>query len=103
MLVRSWGGVEYLSLPSRADGVEASYNSLGTYTLSSLAPLPGPELFNLARSITTDVAMYLPRNVDLQEVGALAAPGECVEIEEAWMGKKCKAVTAYFGGLVGDE
>lgn len=84
------------------DGIAAPSNSTGMYPLSCLAPLPGSDLFALARSITTDVAIFLPRNLDAHEVGALAAAEEVVELEEHWMGRKCKAVTAYFGGLVGE-
>lgn len=80
-----------------------------SYPLSALAPLPGDQLFSLARQLTPHVAYYLPRNVDVAEVAALPrlspregedGTKEMVEIEEEWMGKwKCKAVTAYFGDL----
>ncbi len=67
--------------------------------------------------ITPNIAFFLPRNVNIQEVGNLAplldAPDlgseamtngttrdrEWVEIEEEWVGDKLKAVTAYFGSL----
>jgi trimethylguanosine synthase len=94
-----------------------------------ISPIPGDELFELTRQITNNVAFFLPRNVDIGEVGALVAPTqakrtglagtvseagenpaikdgrasdkeqEMVEVEEAWMGNKLKAVTCYFGGL----
>ena len=44
---------------------------------------------------------YLPRNTDLEEVGALAREGERVEVEEEWMGSKLKAISCLFGGLAG--
>lgn len=58
--------------------------------------------------MTPNIAFFLPRNVDIAEVAALAAPAqveddrdrEWVEMEEEWVGDKLKAVTAYYGGLV---
>lgn len=83
-----------------------------SYPLSALTPLPGDQLFALARALTPHVAYYLPRNVDIEEVARLpescprrTAEGEVVEgverveIEEEWMGWKMKAVTAYYGDL----
>jgi len=64
------------------------------------APLPGDELFALARTITAHVAYYLPRNTNLEEVANLVDPNkEKVEVEEEWMGTKLKALTFYFGDL----
>lgn len=81
-----------------------------SYPLSALAPLPGDQLFSLARALTPHVAYYLPRNVDIEEVARLpetcprthrtdSTSVERVEVEEEWMGSKMKAVTAYFGDL----
>ncbi|CAK9780866.1 hypothetical protein CC85DRAFT_285912 [Cutaneotrichosporon oleaginosum] len=101
-----WGGPEYLSF-----GAEGS----PTYPLSAVLPVPGDELFALTAPVTPNIAYYLPRNVDIAEVAALAnkldrpendAEGgaersrEWVEVEEEWVGDKLKAVTAYYGGLV---
>lgn len=72
-----------------------------------VAPLPGDELFALARTLTPHIAYYLPRNTDVDQIAALVAKDgtvgeaqEKVEIEEEWMGSKLKALTCYFGGLV---
>jgi trimethylguanosine synthase len=77
-------------------------------------PIPGDELFALTAPITPNIAYYLPRNVDVEEVAALARPldtpendgeggaertREFVEIEEEWVGDKLKAITAYYGDL----
>ncbi|GAA6058320.1 hypothetical protein JCM3770_003614 [Rhodotorula araucariae] len=84
--------------PAAASTVAAA---AAAYPLSALAPLPGADLFALARRCTQNVALFLPRNVDLLELATLPGlgPDEKVEIEEEWMGWKCKAVTAYFGEL----
>ncbi|GEM11326.1 trimethylguanosine synthase [Rhodotorula toruloides] len=83
-------------LPSASDS-----SSRPLYPLSALVPLPGSELFTLARQCTRNIAFYLPRNVDLFELATLPGlkEGEKVEIEEDWMGYKLKAVTAYYGEL----
>lgn len=83
-------------LPPSSDSSHPS-----AYPLSALAPLPGAELFTLARQCTPNIAFYLPRNVDLLELATLPGlkDGEKVEIEEEWMGYKLKAVTANYGEL----
>jgi trimethylguanosine synthase len=81
-----------------------------TYTLASIQPVHGAELFHLSRKITRNIAYYLPRNTQLEEISALLADPpesgvdagdkrEMVEVEEEWMGSKLKALTCYFGGL----
>ena len=108
-----WGGPEYLSF-----GNGKGQNGQKSYPLSALLPIPGDELFELASALTPNIAYYLPRNMDLQELSNLARPLEIaqndgtggeprtrdwVEVQEEWVGPKLKAVTAYFGGLVSDE
>lgn len=112
-----WGGPSYLSASSSmkpsaappttdvvADVGNDESNPHPLFTLDMVAPLPGDELFALARDITPHVAYYLPRNTDVLEVSKLlnstASPDEKIEIEEEWMGSKLKALTCYFGGLV---
>lgn len=123
-----WGGPAYL------DGATADATAKGkgkaraaededehpVFGLSSVQPLHGKDLFDLARTITRNVAYYLPRNTDLAEVAALVGGGaqgadtesgvvagpvtpENVEVEEEWMGSKLKALTCYFGGLVAGQ
>lgn len=48
------GGISYM-----ADG--------GGYRLSELKPLPGRELMALSRQLSKDIALYLPRNTDLDD------------------------------------
>jgi trimethylguanosine synthase len=86
-----------------------------TYSLSSILPIHGAQLFSLTRRITRNIAFFLPRNTRLDEVSALLsgenhqeehqngeaiATAEQIEVEEEWMGTKLKALTCYFGGLV---
>jgi trimethylguanosine synthase len=93
-----WGGIDYLT--SADDALPASAASKRiSYPLSALQPMPGPELYSLCHAMTHNIALYLPRNTDVDQVAALS-PTTNVEIEEEWMGGKLKALTAYFGDLV---
>jgi trimethylguanosine synthase len=118
-----WGGPSYLSgSPSGKtadDGNENSPRRSGegshpTYSLSSIQPIHGKDLFTLTRKITPNIAYYLPRNSDLSEISGLLTgiddqgrpvglPGEQIEVEEEWMGSKLKALTCYFGGIVAGQ
>ncbi len=81
---------------------EDTYADFG---LDSIKPVHGAALFEIARGITRNIAYFLPRNTNLQEVSQLIAnePTEQVEVEEEWMGTKLKALTCYFGGLVAGQ
>ncbi|KAH9813035.1 RNA cap guanine-N2 methyltransferase-domain-containing protein [Melampsora americana] len=93
-----WGGVNYLSFNSPTKSQAGG--STGFYPLTELQPIPGKELFSLASKVTPNIALYLPRNLDLQHVAGLVDDDVQIEVEEAWMTSKCKAVTVYFGNLV---
>ncbi|KAL1940731.1 hypothetical protein VTO73DRAFT_7772 [Trametes versicolor] len=118
-----WGGPSYIAgsplksqaaastpiLPSSedAEGVHAEFS------LSSVGPIHGRDLFHVARGISKNIAYFLPRNTNLDEISQLVAensgdtgsafPVEKVEVEEEWMGTKLKALTCYFGGLVAGQ
>jgi trimethylguanosine synthase len=77
--------------------------------LSDIKPIHGAELFELSKKITPNIAYFLPRNTNLEDISSLARIGgtnssngeeEMVEVEEEWMGDKLKALTCYYGGLV---
>jgi trimethylguanosine synthase len=109
-----WGGPSYISgdtRPSSPVKPAAEQPPVHpTYTLASIQPVHGAELFHLSRRITRNIAYYLPRNTQLEEISDLLADPsesgvdagdkrEMVEVEEEWMGSKLKALTCYFGGL----
>ncbi|PFH46294.1 hypothetical protein AMATHDRAFT_51134 [Amanita thiersii Skay4041] len=123
-----WGGPSYLAKSSSLnDGEEEIYNegtqSFPPYSLASIQPIHGAELFHLSRKITPNIAYYLPRNTRMEEVsgllrtnndqieqGAGHASGkqkkkaeEMIEVEEEWTGSKLKALTCYFGGLASGQ
>lgn len=110
-----WGGPQYLTMsPSKEKDLdETMLETAPSYSLRNILPISGDELFRISRRVSNNVAYYLPRNVDLDEVSRLLAPNdpkltitqreereEMVEVEEEYMAGKLKAVTCYFGGLV---
>ncbi|KAF8961500.1 RNA cap guanine-N2 methyltransferase-domain-containing protein [Flammula alnicola] len=128
-----WGGPSYLSGSTDdvvAQGGKAlappnSTSAHPSYSLSSIQPVHGAQLFDLTRKITKNVAYYLPRNTRLEEISALLSEEkarsknssgnigssdepnleleEKIEVEEEWMGNKLKALTCYFGGLTAGQ
>lgn len=121
-----WGGPSYLAGSTndaaaasiqQGDEVVLPIEAHPEYSLASIHPIHGAELFRLSRRITRNIAYFLPRNTKLEEISALiptelvngngkgkgAEPSEMVEIEEEWMGSKLKALTCYFGGLAGGQ
>ena len=104
-----WGGLSYLHGTSLDPPSDASQHP--EFRLSDVTPIHGSELFKLAEKITPNIAYYLPRNTNLQEISDLVTNSEMggpkgkkkarmAEVEEEWMGDKLKALTCYFGGLV---
>ena len=103
-----WGGPSYLQGTNSNPPSDSSQHP--EFQLSDVMPIHGSELFRLAEHITPNIAYYLPRNADLQEISDLVTNTETgglkgenkakiVEVEEEWMGGKLKALTCYFGGL----
>lgn len=124
-----WGGPEYIigenaTSSSTATGPTPAEGEVThpEFTLASIRPVHGTELFRLTRRITQNVAYFLPRNSNLEEISALLTgeydptdgskrgkskasqlSQEIVEVEEEWMGSKLKALTCYFGGLAAGQ
>jgi trimethylguanosine synthase len=115
-----WGGPKYdntetaLAAKTKA---ELSGTPYPEYSLASILPIHGAQLFNLSRRISRNIAYFLPRGTILEEISALVGNGDCksssgmsiisgpevVEVEEQWMSGKLKAITCYFGGLVSGQ
>ncbi|OIT27928.1 hypothetical protein A4A49_19800 [Nicotiana attenuata] len=92
------GNVVFLSPPWGGP----AYIANETFTLDLLKPKNGYSLFQVAQSITPNIIMYLPRNVDLQQVEELSwlsSPPMKVEIEENMLHGRLKSITAYFGDI----
>ncbi|XVF36287.1 hypothetical protein REPUB_Repub19eG0045100 [Reevesia pubescens] len=76
------------------------YSKVEIYDLRTmLRPRDGYFLFNVAKKIACRVVMFLPRNVDLNqlaEVSLSAQPPWSLEVEKNFLNGKLKAITAYF-------
>lgn len=76
-----WGGPSYLSGVISTDASNTPVEEISpaptpielhpSYSLSSIQPIHGADLFRLTRRITPNVAYYLPRNTQLEEISSL--------------------------------
>ncbi|KAG0557883.1 hypothetical protein KC19_11G164000 [Ceratodon purpureus] len=81
-----WGGPDYMSV-----------DKFDLHTM--ILPLDGFKLFQTAQAISPNVVLFLPRNVDLDqlvELSWLASPPFPCEVERNFVNKKLKAITAYY-------
>ncbi|GAB4852177.1 hypothetical protein Ancab_016367 [Ancistrocladus abbreviatus] len=84
-----WGGPDYLKVK--------------TYDIMMLKPYSGQFLFDTFRVIASRVVMFLPRNVNLNQLAELslsADPPWSLEVEKNFLNGKLKAVTAYFSKTI---
>ncbi|XWS25604.1 hypothetical protein CRYUN_Cryun27aG0082100 [Craigia yunnanensis] len=76
------------------------YTKVKIYDLKTmLRPRDGYFLFNVAKKISCRIVMFLPRNVDLNQLAELsmsAQPPWSLEVEKNFLNGKLKAITAYF-------
>ncbi|VDK81801.1 unnamed protein product [Litomosoides sigmodontis] len=62
--------------------------------------LKGDKIFRVTRKLTHNIAYFLPRQTDVKELIRLSKDtGGMVEIEQAEINRKVKAITAYYGEL----
>ncbi|CAH1253670.1 TGS1 [Branchiostoma lanceolatum] len=59
-------------------------------------------IFEKTKEITDNIAYFVPRNADVEQLVSLAGPGGRVEVEQNFLNRKLKTVTAYYGELVDD-
>ncbi|KAJ4701744.1 Trimethylguanosine synthase [Melia azedarach] len=81
-----WGGPDYVKVKK--------YN-----IQTMLQPHDGYFLFDRAKEIASRVVMFLPRNVDLNQLAELALftlPSWSLEVEKNFLNGKLKGITAYF-------
>ena len=65
--------------------------------------LDGIKIFDAALKITENIAYYVPKNSNVDQLISLAGPGGLVEIEQNLLNTKVKTVTAYYGELIQQE
>ncbi|CAH0694308.1 unnamed protein product [Spodoptera exigua] len=61
-----------------------------------LEPRPASELMRVARTVSPNVELYIPRNSRHDQILSLANDGGTVEIEENFLGRGLVAITAYY-------
>ncbi|KAI7876803.1 RNA cap guanine-N2 methyltransferase-domain-containing protein [Mucor mucedo] len=81
-----WGGPSYLTEE--------------TFDLKSMIPGDGLRIHQIASQITPNVAFFVPRNTDPQQLARLAGPDSTCEIEQNSLQGKIKALTVYYGDLI---
>ncbi|XP_059454311.1 uncharacterized protein LOC132184626 isoform X2 [Corylus avellana] len=88
-----WGGPDYAKVQ--------------TYDIKTmLKPRDGYFLFNTAKKIASRLVMFLPRNVDLNQLAELCLsshPPWALEVEKNYLNGKLKAITAYFNAPTVDN
>ncbi|KAG0550817.1 hypothetical protein BDA96_01G370200 [Sorghum bicolor] len=76
------------------------YAKVDVYDMKSmLLPCDGYSLFKLGTMIASRVVMFLPRNIDLNQLADMSLsvdPPWSVEVEKNFLNGKLKAITAYF-------
>ncbi|KAF9578604.1 Trimethylguanosine synthase [Lunasporangiospora selenospora] len=84
-----WGGPGYLAQDE--------------FDIKRDIPMDGEVLFRETSKITPNIAYFLPRNSNAEQIGRLAGPDGFCEIERNVLNNVCKAWTAYFGELAEPE
>ncbi|KAK9728039.1 putative diacylglycerol O-acyltransferase tgs1 [Basidiobolus ranarum] len=79
-----WGGPEY--------------NQVEKFDLRNM-PIDGVELYHKTTQITHNIAYFVPRNTDSDQLAELAGPGNTVEAEHQKLYGAVKSITAYYGDL----
>ena len=74
-----------------------NYRTKKSYDIQARIPMDGIRIFNAAKQITENIAYYVPRNVDTDQMTLLAGPGGKVELQKNRLRGKPKAITAYYG------
>ncbi|XP_047981892.1 trimethylguanosine synthase-like isoform X2 [Salvia hispanica] len=90
------GDVVFLSPPWGGPSYKAKEN----FTLDLLKPKDGHSLFQVAQAITSNIVMFLPRNVNVlqaSELSWLSSPPLDIEVEENLVHGRLKGITVYFG------
>ncbi|XP_050126884.1 uncharacterized protein LOC126603904 isoform X4 [Malus sylvestris] len=79
------------------------YAKVETYDMKTmLKPHDGYFLFNIAKEVASRIVMFLPRNVDINQLAEIALSGSrpwSLEVEKNFLNGKLKGITAYFSDM----
>ncbi|CAG8537191.1 2850_t:CDS:2 [Funneliformis caledonium] len=84
-----WGGPSYLK-------------SKG-YDIKTMIPVDGERLFRETRNITKNIAYYVPKSINFDQMRKLCDPDEVCEFQQVIVWEKIKSYVAYYGNLVGNH
>ncbi|CAB3386854.1 Hypothetical predicted protein [Cloeon dipterum] len=76
------------------------YTQKQVFNLEDLSCVDAKEMFKVAKAVSENVVMYMPRNTNRKQLMSLAGVGNLVEIEQSVFRGKVVALTAYFGKLI---
>lgn len=82
-----WGGPKYIN--NKDYDIE-----------KHLQPRPATEMMKVARVISKNICLFLPRNTNTHQLAMLAGPGQSVEVEQNFLNNKLSALTAFYGNLI---
>ena len=80
-----------------------AYSDAAVFDLQTMIPMDGFKVFELSRTITENIAYFVPKNANIEQLTSLADVGGKVEIEQNLLNKRVKTITAYFGELIKDR
>lgn len=83
-----WGGPQYLSTD--------------VFDLQSMMAIDTFEIMRVSRQVTDNIALFVPRNTNIDQLTSLAGHGGKMEMEQNFLNSKLKTITAYYGELVLD-
>ncbi|KAJ8665337.1 hypothetical protein QAD02_006999 [Eretmocerus hayati] len=93
---RLFGDVVFLSPPWGGP----SYIQEKVFDMENVMfPVGGTKLLEVSKSLSQNIAYYLPKNINTLQLAVAAGPGSKVELEQNYLGNQLVAVTAYFGEL----
>lgn len=81
-----WGGCDY-----------ANHE---VFDLQTMIPMDGIKIFETALEVCENIAYFVPKNTDMDQLTSLAGVGGFVEVEQNLLNKRLKTITAYYGDLV---
>ncbi|CAG8467702.1 18244_t:CDS:1 [Acaulospora morrowiae] len=76
-----------------------SYISKKNFDLKTMMVLDGEKLYHETTKITNNIAYYVPRNVDPQQLADFAGRGNTCEVQQIYVEGKFKTQVAYYGEL----
>ncbi|KAG8195939.1 hypothetical protein JTE90_001170 [Oedothorax gibbosus] len=108
-----WGGPSYLEdkeydlhkiepdiYPFKTLGTQLPQLTVLSYFIVYSLTFSTFKTFEVTKKITNNIALLAPRNAITNQLCQLAGEGNHVEIEQNYLNKKVKTITAYYGDLV---